>query len=355
MAQRDLLSASTRANEVVLSLGLKRRIQEGFTRIDPSHVAGISGVPVMYRKLDRLLGGFIREEGAVGILVNSDRPRGLMHMTCAHELGHFFLNHQSTADEKLDHGPSASLVERLADQFAYSLLAPQWLIATAMRERGWTLVSLNSPHTVYQLSLRLGISFTAMVWSLSRLKLIPPQLANKLVMHKPAALKQVALKGGKLEHPKSDVWILGPADKDKILEPGYGDKFVIDLPNHAGSGRLWSASEAQAEGFTLRPLLVDARDLPSPPNPGELVIGSGPSTLTYTLEPPELLRHPAVREEELEPLDARRHQVKLQETKPWVRDEAPSGVWAFQAEFEPTRDGLTVAEREIRVLDARVH
>lgn len=349
MATNDpLFEASRAANEVVLNLNLKRRIADGYTRIDPSIVASQAGVPVLYRYLDRLLGGFIRDGGTSGILINSDRPRGLIHMTCAHELGHYFLGHESTTDETVEIGSSAAFIEQMANQFAYSLLAPRWLIATVMRAHGWTQADLQNPHILYQLSLRLGTSFTAMVWSLSRLGLIGGQAAAQIVATQPKSLKAHALMGATLVHPKADVWVLGPADRDRILEPGYGDQFVVELPNHAGSGHLWSADELRSEGFVLKPFTVDAR-AQLPVHPNELRVGGHGATLSYLLQPPERFQHPPVTESELEPIDERRQHVALHEVAPWAPVETAIGSISFSTEFEPTREGLTVAERQRRI------
>ncbi|KCV36894.1 toxin-antitoxin system, toxin component domain protein, partial [Bordetella bronchiseptica 00-P-2796] len=40
-----------------------------------------------------------------------------------------------------------------------------------------------------------------------------------------------------------DVWILNKADKDRIIEPASNDRFVLDLPNHAAAGHLWTVDE----------------------------------------------------------------------------------------------------------------
>lgn len=349
MATSDqLLNASRAANQVVLDLDLKQRMREGYTRVDPNLVASMVGVPVMYRILERLLGGFIRDGSTVGILVNSDRPRGLVHMTCAHELGHYFLGHESTADEIVEHGPTALIVEHLADQFAYSLLAPRWLVAHVMKDHRWTGVDLQNPHTVYQMSLRLGTSYTAMVWSLYRLKLCSYADANRLTALTPKSLKAHALQGGVLEYSNSDVWVLGPADRDRILEPGYGDKFVVELPNHVGSGHLWTADEVRSEGFVLKPLTLDAQEL-APVNRDTVQVGSGGPFMSYYLQPPEKFRSPSENEDDLDPIDARRHVVELREHRPWTPGASPIDALDLNAEFESTREGLTVSERQKRI------
>lgn len=349
MATSDqLLTASSKANKVILDLDLKRRVQEGYTRVDPNLVASSVGVPVMYRKLERLLGGFIRDDGVVGILVNSDRPRGLVHMTCAHELGHYFLDHASTADEKIEHGTSATAVEQQADQFAYSLLAPRWLIAGIMKANKWTTLDLQNEHVVYQLSLRLGISYTAMVWSLYRLQLIKYGVVNRIVSLPPKSLKVSALQGNSLEHANADVWVLSEADRDRIIEPGYGDKFVISLPNHSGSGHLWTVDEARSEGFELRPVAVDARQL-KPTNRDSVIVGSGSQTLSYHLQPPEKFRKLPDYEDELDLIDERRRAVELREQRPWTPQTTVINTLDFSAEFEAGSEGLTIPERRARI------
>lgn len=349
MVARDtLLTASKKANSVIDELCLKSRIrQDGYTRIDPSQVASFVDVPVMYKKLDKLLGGFIRESNIAGILVNADRPRGLVHMTCAHELGHYFLGHGSTADEKVDHEASAELSERLADQFAYSLLAPRWLIASTMRTRGWTVGDLLNPVIVYQLSLRLGISYTAMVWSLQRTGVIRTHQA--LILHKstPKSLKQLSLRGEILEDSMCDVWVIGPADKDCILEPGYGDKFIVELPNHAGSGHLWSIDELGSDGFELQPFVADATKHPRPSS--DKVQVGGTVKMNYVLIPPDQYRTKDGPNQDSDSIFRPKCDVGLVEKTPWDSSKLAIESFKFGAEFESTSDGLTASEKQRRI------
>lgn len=345
--RRELLYAVEKASQVTKDFDLKNRIKEGYTRVDPALVAREADVTLMYRPLDRLLGGFIREESGCGILVNVARPRGLIHMTCAHELGHFFLDHDSATDEDIDLGPSASLIERQADYFAYSLLAPRWLLAKIMKAKRWSVQNFSRPSIVYQLSLRLGISYQAMVWSLSRLELISKEAAKELRKYQPKQLKEHALNGMAVQHSQEDVWIIDSYDQDRILEPGLGDQFVVDLPNHAGSGRLWSIDDLVSEGFTLQPQVVDATARPRPA-PDEIIVDGGGETMRYSLSPPEQFASQEA-DDILSRQLPRRQLISLSEVTPWLAETKTYDSLSFRAHYETIVNGLSDLEKERRL------
>lgn len=342
----DLLNAGRRASEVLAEYGARDRIGSGYTRIDPELIAGVADVVVVYRKMQRLLGGFIREGNSSGILVNFDRPRGLVHMTCAHELGHFFLGHSSTADETVDYVQNAAVIEQQANQFAYSLLSPSWLVAATMRQRGWSREQLRIPSIVYQLSLRLGTSFTAMVWSLVRLGHLSQQDAEKIVAVKPVSLKSDALSGKLPKDAAKDVWILNMADKDRILEPGSQDEFVVDLPNHAGSGHLWSIDQLRSAGFSIKPVLKDGR-APAPQSSQKVNVGGGSPTMRYNLLLPT--ESTPTTQENANSVGSLNRAIEMLEAPPWQSDAVPSDRFGFTAEFDVMKDGLSQTERDRRL------
>lgn len=245
--------AARLAAEVLHDTGAERRIREdGYTRIDPLWVAATQGVMVMRRPLERLLGAFVRES-TPGIMVNSERSTGLIHLTCAHELGHYFLGHETTADERIQYDKSATLQEREADWFAYCLLTSRGILAKAMHRKGWSVAALRDPLNLYQLSLRIGVSYTAMAWSLARLKLWDSSDADRMTRTEPAEIKRSILGHGDFE-VRNDIWLLDERDHELILEPSVRDQVVFRLPNHAPSGYLWSLDDAQSEGFRIQPL-----------------------------------------------------------------------------------------------------
>lgn len=328
--RQRLLDASTKAKEVHRDAGSETRIANGFSRINPLKLAEDAGVAIMSKPLDKLLGAFLRESRA-GILLNSERPIGMMHMTCAHELGHYFLGHLTTADEHIDYRESDSAIEQEANQFAYSLMAPRWLVLRAIRAKAWNKTDLVQPAVVYQLSLRLGISFTAMAWALARLKFISELDANRISVAKPKALKDEVLPSGVTLSRNADVWVLDSRDKDWVIEPRSTDQFLVNLPSHATAGYLWSAEELAGEGFTLSPVLVDARQQK---RDGVPLIGGGGEDQYF-------LSGPAAEGETKNVA-----QIHLRETRPWMTDDNPASELALKLQFEPTEKGLSEGTRQ---------
>ncbi len=335
--RQRLLDASKKATQVLSDAGTAARIQSGFSRIDPMLLAQEQDVPVMLSEhLDKLLGAFLREERA-GIIVNSDRPIGMMHMTCAHELGHYFLGHVSTHDEHIDYGDTDSTMEQEANQFAYQLMAPMWLVVRTAKAKGWGKNNLLRPAIVYQMSLRLGVSFTAMAWALARLKMITPGQASTIAAAKPRALKNDMLPPGVTLEKNADVWVLDSRDKDWIIEPRSTDRFLLNLPSHATAGYLWSADELAGEGFALSPGLVDAREQK---REGPPLVGGGGEDRYF-------LSGPAV-----EKPGRRGSEFHLRESRPWVPDDAAATALALKMQFEAVEEGLSDSTR-LRELQPR--
>lgn len=330
MLSRNQIRASTsRAAEVLRESGAKRRIdQDGYTRIDPFRVAQSAGVLVMLRPLEKLLGAFLNG-GQPGILVNSERPAGLVQMTCAHELGHYFQGHGTTTDGQLDYGNSAAKKELEADWFAYSLLAPRWAVAKIMQRKGWSVADLSHPFMIYQLSLRLGVSYTAAVWSLNRLGLMDGSTVDSVLRTQPAAIKRSLLQKP-LDNAQKDVWLLDDADRDLILEPRVDDSLLVRLKNHTDAGYVWTVQNVSSEGFIVEPLLnstpATQRD--------ELFIAGGAQYQDYLVYPKEAV-----------PSDL--HKLKLQEKKPWNPNEQAMDTYETAALYEDLSSGLSPVAKEV--------
>ena len=342
-SRKNLLDAARKAGEVLSQYKVRDRIAAGYTRIDPVEIAENAGVAVMFQRLDKLLGAFLRNDRP-GIILNVARPPGLVHMTCAHELGHFFLNHDATADIEIEYGFSASTPECQADQFAYSLLAPQWLVAHIAREKKWTAVELKNPAIMYQLSLRLGTSFSSTAWTLERYGLIPDGTAAAITSTcSPKAFKQQLLGNKTLDDWHPDVWLLDDADRRLVLEPHAADSFVVDLPSHITAGYSWSLDEATSEGFRLEPLLLDATvTVPTLTIDRDMPVGQQNSIRCLLYRPPS----------DIEPIFRDRSSVSFVETQSWLGTRDTDDRYSFQTEYEMLAAGVSPLEKERLIAEA---
>lgn len=334
MATRaSLLNAAAKASEVVTTSGMLERIEnERYTRVDPFMIAGRHELPVMLRPLDQLLGAFIGGENP-GVLVNSARSAGLVHMTCAHELGHYFLGHPTTSDERLDYGSSAASIEQEADIFAYHLLAPRKLVTRIARAKGWTAATLHDPRVIYQLALRLGMSYRAMVWTLSSQKLLSYPDASSLAKVPPRDIKRTFLPELDVGFV-GDVWLLDMQDQPYILEPRMTDRFVVDLPNHLTAGFQWTADQVRDHGFSLEPLQLPLTPSTTVGSDAPFVAGGG--SIRYVVHGTD------GRAED----EAHRVQFDFVEKRAWQDSSAVRDRYEGVAEFEVLPDGLDSQTRQ---------
>lgn len=335
MIQRSAaLKISKLAGEVLASRGAYSRLAEGYTRVDPIAIAESENIDVMAQPMDKLLGAFLRED-RVGILLNSKRPTGMFHMTCAHELGHFYLGHVTTADMQTDYRADASELELEADQFAYALMAPAKMVATVLNGQGWSWRDIHEPANLYQLSLRLGLSYTAMLWSLVRMNRVDGNTARALAKVQPAELKRALAPAGTVLKATQDVWHIGPRDKDFILEPRPDDRIFMDLPSHASAGYLWTVDEAASEGYTLKPITIEGGNHAAN-GIANLPIG-GTATMRFELES---------KNSDAFHIPALPSIVGFKETQPWAPSEVDMTEFALKTQFEVIQKGLTEASRE---------
>lgn len=340
--RNDLLNAARRANEVLEEFEVRKRIEQGYTRVDPVRIAESADVPVMFQPLQKLLGAYVNE-GRPGIMVNNSRGPGLMHMTCAHELGHYFLNHQPHMDLEIDYGNDADSTERQADQFAYSLLTPQWLLKKILVRKNW-MSCFKDPVVLYQLSLRLGTSYTSTVWTLLRMKLISPAEATAFAKVPPKQIKEY-LTGGGVPDGKGDVWLVDQDDLESILEPHKVDHFVFDLPSKASSGYVWSLEDVVQKGYVVEPLQNDVRRMPVSeyfgPHPQ---YGPSPSR-RFVAMPAD-----GVPEQQHEP-----DSFSMYQCRPWEKSASatPDNQCTFNTEFEHISNGLDQMERMRRVAEVK--
>jgi Zn-dependent peptidase ImmA (M78 family) len=210
-------------------LGLDQGEARGH-RVDVFGAIYKENVPLLFRKLEPLLGAYLRENGNPGIILTPRRPLGQQRFTAAHELGHHILNHDPHADDDSILRRSPDLArdymllppeEQEADAFASYFLVPDWLIATLMQRQEWTPQRLHSPSIVYQMSLRLGASYRATIYALVRNKVIDAGVRQQLAKAEPANIKRALVPDYSLGSTRDiDVWNLTERDEGTVIEAG---------------------------------------------------------------------------------------------------------------------------------------
>jgi Zn-dependent peptidase ImmA (M78 family) len=257
--QRDaILKGVKAAHTLHRDLGVREALERSNGgRVDVFTTIGKLGATLMFQPLDRLLGAYVPAEEP-GILITTKRPLPVQRFTAAHELGHLYMRHKPSLDDKgiLRRAPF-SVTTRLerqeheADAFASMFLAPAWLLALIVQRQNWKPESLADPATAYQLSLRLGTSYSATCHVLERHKVITRSQRERLLSFEPKVMKRALLDNYEPSDWRSDVWLLTDRDEGLLIEGGRHDLFVVRLRENSSAGYLWNFDELIAAGFAL--------------------------------------------------------------------------------------------------------
>jgi Zn-dependent peptidase ImmA (M78 family)/predicted secreted protein len=215
---------------------------------------------LLLRPLKGLLGVYIPDP-IPGVLVTSQRPLSIQRFTAAHELGHYRLKHKPSLDDEsiltrmATLGPTSAdgpdMQEVEADAFAVAFLMPRWLILAHCARQKWLVKDLTRAPVVYQLALRLGVSYSALTWTLQRLNLITAASGISLRAVQPRDIKRTLLGPHKPESYHGDVWQLTERDNETFIAGSRNDHFVLKLNEHSGGGYLWDFDQLKASGFAI--------------------------------------------------------------------------------------------------------
>ena len=240
----------SRRSEILRAVAEAARILDEFptgdrTSFDIIRAVTDLKIPLLFRPLKQLLGAIIAANGGVrGIIVTTQRDLHVQRFTLAHELGHFLLGHALSLDQEIEfagrNAPKSRPDEEVAaDTFASELLGSKKLILESARRHHWTKEALRQPGNIYQLSLRLGISYQAACWALVTASILNRTEARTLqdspVKYKKHSLAPAAL----ITNPWANVWTLNRADSGTFLEAGPDDLFAVHVQDHASAGYLW--------------------------------------------------------------------------------------------------------------------
>ena len=223
-------------------------------------------VPLMFRPLDRLWGACLTvNHKQRGIMVTTKLGLSLQRFTIAHELGHALLGHESSFDETIGfagrHAPwSRPADEVAADTFASELLAPKNLVRASAQRHGWGKEELRQAENIYQLALRLGISYEAACWALTTWNVLIRTEAANLKRMPVRRLKHALAPESLITNPWADVWDLTPADSGTYLEAGPDDLFVLHVQDHASAGYVWRLVDTNGEADIIDERHSDLKD-----------------------------------------------------------------------------------------------
>lgn len=202
-------------------------------------------IPLVFRPLKGLLGATITVgDDAKGVLITTTRDLSVQRFTLAHELGHILLGHEMSLDKEIDvmgrfGAESLSVEEIAANTFASEILAPRSLMIAAAKRHKWTKEAMGNPANVYQLALRLGISFQAVCWALYGQRTINRLVVQRLRDQVVKTLKLAVVPEEHLPNAWANAWDLTGEDADSIIEAGPEDVFAISLKDNSSSGYLW--------------------------------------------------------------------------------------------------------------------
>lgn len=245
---------SDRSAEILRAVREASHVREDFplvsgtTSFDIIGTVVSLGLPLLFRPLKGLLGAAVTIGDDRGMLITTNRDRHVQRFTLAHELGHLILGHQTKFDTDIQYmgrfSDGARPIEEVAaDTFASELLMPKALAQANASRHGWSIAALQHPENIYQLGLRLGLSFKATCWGLVEHKVLGIPDAWRL---QDTVVKKVkfGIEGSQHhEDPWGDVWRLSAGDTNTKIEAGPTDTFVVELHDNSSAGFLWELAD----------------------------------------------------------------------------------------------------------------
>ena len=258
MNYREATLRGTRgASEALSHLGLKTKIKEGLQQIDVFDCLKRLDVVTVCRPLDGLLGAYTTHGQTHGVMVSTNRRLPIQRFTAAHELGHFWLKHGTSIDseESINNARSikgnAPFSEVEAEAFASEFILPKSLVGYTIRRQNYAKSELKNPEIIYQLSLRLGASYSATRVAMQNHNFLSLQDSSRAASVSPKLIKQTLLKELGLSASHPDVFHLTEKDNGSYILSGPEDTIIIDLQEHSTSGYSWTEIPSSANINTL--------------------------------------------------------------------------------------------------------
>ncbi len=250
------LKAVAAAKRVHRALDLEKRVIEAGGQVDIFESISELDIALIFKPLTSAL-GFCLPAPVRGIMVTTLRSLHIQRFTAAHELGHVVLGHSGSIDKEeiLARDPfsrdTGDLQEIQAEAFAAEFLLPRWLYFHHAKTQGWTTGHLRNPDVVYQLSLRMGTSYSATCWGLAGHQILSRADADLLAHSKVAQLKKTAGKSFRPGNSWADVWRLTGKDSGLSVHGNPDDLVRFDLDEMVDGGYQWDFGELERAGYEV--------------------------------------------------------------------------------------------------------
>ncbi|NOU20592.1 MAG: ImmA/IrrE family metallo-endopeptidase [Methyloglobulus sp.] len=259
-----ILKGFAAANRIHQKYNLLRIDSAGSTYLDVFDLIQREGILLCFSPLDKLHGAYIpSDNGREGILINSQHPVHLQRFTAAHELGHHTLGHKPSLDinmlgraplpsDKYEGIGSDPEQEKEADSFASAFLMPKWLIFKHLQNIDENINFLKNDINLYQMSLRLGVSYSSFCWGLLVLEIFSFHEAEKFANIKVKDIKKKIVSEEILKlNPWANVWILNEKLPGVEMLGDKNDLFVFELKEIPSTGYIWDYSHFTDYGLRL--------------------------------------------------------------------------------------------------------
>lgn len=200
---------------------------------------------LLFQPLDGLFGMYQRQDAAAGVVISVKVHPALQRYTAAHELGHHVMGHEAGIDPErnITRWTSLNTQELDAQMFAAEFLMPLAAVNAAASSLGIGPGNLGAL-AVYQLSLRLRTSYSAMITRLQTLSWVDRTEVARLRSIQPKQLK-ARLLGRPPTDSRSDVWLVTDRQEPAAISPLVGDEVLFSLEETPSTGYRWDPELAE--------------------------------------------------------------------------------------------------------------
>ena len=200
-----------------------------FFRVDVFEIITALGLRLLFRPLQSAAALYLPQGGGVsGVIINAHHPPAMQRYSGGHELGHHIFRHGPRRVYQGDDAQSRknSPEERLAEAFSSWFLMPPEAVEACLGRLG--LKGPARPAEAYALSLRLGVSYSALCTHLPSLNLVSSVVAEEWRSRLLKSIKEELSAEPPPGGWQNDTWLLTPGDAEGELVVRSGDRLLVE-------------------------------------------------------------------------------------------------------------------------------